>query len=118
MVSFKSQHSLEKRTQISTKIRREHPDRVPIILERAPGKNTPPTSKTKYLAPQVITIGKFSHEIRRHIQLDSNEALYLFVGGSNLVPSNITMNELYQRYRDEDGFLYIKYGCEATFGSN
>jgi GABA(A) receptor-associated protein len=54
--------------------------------------------------------------IRNRIKLDSKEAIFIFVGNGTLVPSNYSINEVYDTYKNEDGFLYIIYTAENTFG--
>ena len=47
--------------------------------------------------------------------LSPDQSLFLFV--ANILPTTgDLMRELYGRYREEDGFLYIKYCGESTFG--
>ena len=53
--------------------------------------------------------------IRKRLQLDSSDALYLFVNGNIMTCSN-TMGIAYDNYKDSDGFLYLKYSKESTFG--
>ena len=61
------------------------------------------------------TCGQFIYIIRSQLQLSSEQAIFLFVNDS--IPSTSqTMNQLYQLYKDEDGFLYITYSSENTFG--
>ena len=48
--------------------------------------------------------------------LSPEEALFIFAG-SSLLSSNTLISVAYERYKDADGFLYIKYSGENTFGS-
>ena len=41
--------------------------------------------------------------------------LYLFVNG-NLPTTSEQMNNIYDKYKSEDGFLYVTYSGENTFG--
>uniref|UniRef100_A0AAY4DST6 Autophagy-related protein n=2 Tax=Denticeps clupeoides TaxID=299321 RepID=A0AAY4DST6_9TELE len=53
--------------------------------------------------------------IRKRIQLPSEKAIFLFV--DKTVPqSSITMGQLYEKEKDDDGFLYVAYSGENTFG--
>ena len=40
----------------------------------------------------------------------------LAVGQDSLAPVSHTMGMIYDKHRDEDKFLYIRYSGEATFG--
>lgn len=116
---FKAENSLSKRKQLSEKIIATHKDRVPVILLKVKGasRGTPDIGKTKFLAPQTFTVQQLLLEIRRSFDtLRAEQAIYLFVGDGVLVPSSSTIAQVYERFKDEDGFLYIYYSAEDTFG--
>ena len=53
--------------------------------------------------------------IRKRINLQPEIGLYIFIGG--FIPSNSTLlKNLFLDFRDDDGFLYIEYDVENTFG--
>ena len=53
--------------------------------------------------------------IRKRIDLAPEKAIFLFV--DRIVPqSSWTMGELYNSHRGKDGFLYVAYSGESTFG--
>jgi len=39
--------STEKRKEVAEKLRAKYPDRIPVIVERAPKSNAPPLDKKK-----------------------------------------------------------------------
>ncbi|MFT7813975.1 gamma-aminobutyric acid receptor-associated protein-like 2 [Arapaima gigas] len=99
----------------SAKIRSKYPDRVPVIVEKVSGSQIVDIDKRKYLVPSDITVAQFMWIIRKRIQLPSEKAIFLFV--DKTVPqSSLTMGQLYEKERDEDGFLYVAYSGENTFG--
>ena len=55
--------------------------------------------------------------IRKRIKLRPEKAIFIFVS-SVLPPSAALMSSIYEEHRDEDGFLYIQYSGEHTFGEN
>ncbi|DAA20342.1 TPA: gamma-aminobutyric acid receptor-associated protein-like 2 [Bos taurus] len=112
---FKEDHSLEHRCVESAKIRAKYPDRVPVIVEKVSGSHIVDIDKRKYLVPSDITVAQFMWIIRKRIQLPSEKAIFLFV--DKTVPqSSLTMGQLYEKEKDEDGFLYVAYSGENTFG--
>jgi len=115
-VSFKLTCPFEKRRQLSTKILATYPDRVPVIVERAPKTTVPLIDRKKFLAPGDITVAKFISEIRKHIELSSDKSIFIFVGNNQMPPSASVMSQIYEKYADEDGFLYVMYSGENTFG--
>eukprot|EP00211_Chloroparvula_japonica_P013472 CAMPEP_0119130708 /NCGR_PEP_ID=MMETSP1310-20130426/8506_1 /TAXON_ID=464262 /ORGANISM="Genus nov. species nov., Strain RCC2339" /LENGTH=121 /DNA_ID=CAMNT_0007121237 /DNA_START=113 /DNA_END=478 /DNA_ORIENTATION=- len=113
--TFKEQHPYQKRVEVAAKIRQKYPDRLPVIVEKAPGSKAPDIDKRKYLVPVDITIGNFYTEIRNHIKIDANMSIFLFV--NNVIPPTpAPMFQIYDQYKDDDGFLYIQYTDENTFG--
>jgi len=115
-MSFRD-HPFEKRQKEASNVRSKYPDRVPVICERSKQcKDIPQVDKRKYLVPSDLTIGQFIYIIRKRMALDSAKALFLFVNDSVLVPTSANINSIYDQYHDNDGFLYITYSGENTFG--
>ena len=115
MKSFKDSHTVEERTNESTKIIAKYPQRIPIIVERATGCRLNNIQKNKYLAPRDMAMCQFVFTVRKKIELQPSEAIFLMVNGQ-LVQSSILLAEIYEKHKDEDGFLYIVYTSENTFG--
>lgn len=112
--SFKNDNSFKERLEESSTIKKKYPDRIPIIVERANNK-IEDIDKKKYLVPKDLTMGQFMHVVRQRIKLQSNIAIYLFI--NNIIPTTSELvNNLYDNYKDDDGFLYISYHGESTFG--
>ncbi len=111
---FKMMHNFDTRFEESQRILHKYPDRIPIICE--PSKtSSPQIDKTKYLVPRDLTVGQFLYVIRKRMSLSPEQAIYLFIGGTIPTTSEM-MNVIYENHRDADGFLYVYYSCENTFG--
>ena len=116
---FKKDNSFESRKSESDRILDKYPDRIPIICEKNKSANNdiPYLDKIKYLIPNNLTIGQFIYVIRSRMKLPSEKAIFLFVNGS--IPSSSELISLiYENNKDRDGFLYITYSGENTFGFN
>jgi GABA(A) receptor-associated protein len=113
---FKSQFSLDDRTYESMRIMMKHPNKIPVICEKHSSCRTvKQIEKKKYLVASDYTCGQFIHIIRTQLQLEPEQAIFLFVNDS--IPSTSqTVSQLYQEHKDVDGFLYVKYASENTFG--
>jgi GABA(A) receptor-associated protein len=115
---FKQEHAFDKRVEVSKRIREKYTDRIPVIVERSPRSDLPNIDKKKFLVPNDLTAGRFLYEIRKHIHIDARKALFLFVGQGQgtLPPTGMVMSQIYERYKDDDGFLYFTYAGENVFG--
>lgn len=115
---FKEEHPLEKRQAEAARIKEKYPDRIPVIVERAESsKSIPDIDKKKYLVPADLTVGQFVYVIRKRIKLSPEKAIFIFID-NKLPPSASLMSAVYEEMKDKDGFLYIKYSGENTFGSD
>ena len=115
-MDFKSSNTFEDRCSESARIREKFPGRIPTIVERS--MRTPDIldlDKHKFLVPGDLTVSQFIFVIRKRISLPSEQALFLFVGGS-LPTTGTLLRELYTMHKDIDGFLYVQYSGENTFG--
>jgi len=112
---YKEEHPFEKRRAEGEKIRKKYPDRVPVIVEKAPRARIGDLDKKKYLVPSDLTVGQFYFLIRKRIHLRPEDALFFFV--NNVIPpTSATMGSLYQEHHEEDFFLYIAYSDESVYG--
>lgn len=113
---FKKTFSLEQRQEESSRLRNKYPLLVPIIVQRDAKSDIPEIDKHKYLVPVEITLGQFLYIIRRRINLKPEKALYIFINNKVIPPTAAVISHLYETYRDKDGFLYVTYSGENTFG--
>jgi GABA(A) receptor-associated protein len=112
---FKKKHEYNKRLIESTNIKQKYKDRIPIIVEKYKDSILPNIDKCKYLVPEDMSLGQFIYVIRKRIKLDADQSLFVTVNGV-LGGSSTTISELYDSYKDDDGFLYVVYTSENTFG--
>merc|ERR1712087_717230 len=112
---FKKTHPKAKREFEAERIRKKYPDRIPVICERAHGSEISDIDKKKYLVPSDLTVGQFVYVIRKRIKLAPEKAIFIFIG--EVLPSTAAvMSKIYEDYKDEDGFLYVTYSGENSFG--
>lgn len=115
METFREKHSFDERLQQSSKIMVKYPDRLPIICLKHPDSQIQQIDKEKYLVPSDLTIGQFVFVIRKRIKLDPTVGLFIFV--NNMLPPTASLvSQVYDKHKDDDGFLYITYSGENTFG--
>merc|ERR1739838_318068 len=105
----------DKRKKEADRIIKKYPERIPVICEKASQSDISDIDKKKYLVPSDLTVGQFVYVIRKRIKLEPEKAIFIFV--NNTLPSTAAvMSALYEEQRDADGFLYIAYSGENTFG--
>ena len=105
------------RSNECNRIRAKYPDRIPVIVERSRhSKELKEIDKKKFLIPADLTVGQFVYVIRRRITIQSDKALFLFMNDYALPASSELLSVIWKNYRDKDGYLYIKYSGESTFG--
>ncbi len=117
MSLYKQRVPLTQRVVEATKVKQKFPGRVPVIVEKAErnDSNIPDIDKSKFLVPGDLSFGQFIYIIRKRIMLSPDKAIFLFVNNV-LITSSTLMNEVYNNYADSDGFLYVVYNGESTFG--
>jgi len=113
---FKSQSLFKERQAESNRIRNKFPDRIPIVVEKSETSDVPDIDKSKYLVPQDLTMGQFLYVIRKRIKLAPEKAIFLFINNS-LPPTSASVSAIYEKHKDVDGFLYVIYSGENTFGA-
>ncbi|CAH1451319.1 unnamed protein product [Lactuca virosa] len=114
---FKQEHDLEKRRAEAARIREKYPDRIPVIVEKGERSDVPNIDKKKYLVPADLTVGQFVYVIRKRIKLSAEKAIFIFVDNA-LPPTGAIMSAIYEEKKDDDGFLYVTYSGENTFGDD
>ena len=115
MNKFKKKYSFEKRRDESLSVINKYPDRLPIIVQRDNKSELPEVDKCKYLVPRNMTMSQFSFVIRKRIQLEPSQAIFITINHA-LVASSKLLSEVYEEQKNEDGFLYVIYTGENTFG--
>ena len=61
-------------------------------------------------------MAEFMYVIRKRIRISPEKSIFLFVENLGMVPTSYNIKQVYDEAQDKDGFLYIKYCGESTFG--
>jgi GABA(A) receptor-associated protein len=117
---YKEEVDFDTRCQESRRVKTKYPGRIPIVVEKyhgwTNGDSIPDINKKKFLVKENFTMGHLMYLIRDNINIRSDQQLFLFCGKNELPPSASSMANIYDQYKDEDGFLYIFYAGESSFG--
>ena len=104
-----------KKSQI---ILEKYPDRVPLIIQ--PSKNDRdayPIDKSKYITPRDLTLLQLQQIIRKRVKFPAEKALFMFIN-NKIYPITAVVGTIYDTNKDADGFLYVTYCQESTFGDD
>lgn len=117
MSTFKATRSFAERCSESRRVRAKYPDHVPIVCEKDPldRGGVPDIDKRKFLVPVGATVGQFMQVLRGRIRVPPSQALYVLIR-STMPPTAARMGDMYEDHQDSDGFLYVMYAAENTFG--
>ena len=114
---YKEKKTFEQRYGEFQRISRKHPDKIPIICEKEEKSKLKIIEKTKYLIEKTINLPQFSSIIRQKLELGENDALFFLVNGKISISGTISMADIYNNYKEKDGFLYIAYASQETWGN-
>ena len=115
-INFKTKHTLEERKFESARIKKKFNNRIPIIVECiGPTRTIQNIDKHKFLTPMDLTFGQFAYVVRKRLKLNSEIGIFYFINNKMFTMSE-TLASIYNNEMDEDGFLYIHYSGENTFG--
>jgi len=103
--------SFQDRMSDSTNIRSMAKHKIPIIIEKEHNVTLPSLRYNKIVIPKEITVEQLLTKLRTEmLNIESTTKLFLYFGTDKKLPElNETMDDLYQKYKNEDGFLYCKY---------
>ena len=118
--NYKKITSFEERKQKSHKMTVSYPERIPVIIEMSSSSASYQSyiaaiHKVKYLVPYYLTMGQFIKILRDKIKIDPSTALFFFIN-NKIFPITTPIGIIYKDEVDEDGFLYIEFCEESTFG--
>jgi GABA(A) receptor-associated protein len=102
----------QKRKEEASRMRIKYADRIPVIIERKRGSTLTALTQSKFLVPSELTVGQLLYVVRKRMKLTPTQSIFFFV--ENTIPSSSTLVSSLKTHCD--GFLYIEYDQENTFG--
>jgi microtubule-associated protein 1 light chain len=88
-----------------------------VIVERFHReRNLPKLDRNKFLVPQELTMSQFVTIIRNRMELNENQAFYLLIDDKGIASMSMTLAEIYDKKKSNDGFLYMSYASQEMFG--
>ncbi|KAH8150212.1 uncharacterized protein LAJ45_05898 [Morchella importuna] len=115
LLDFKSTYTSTERRRASAAMLISRPSHIPVICEKAPNSKMEGPNLIKVLIPPERQVAYLLHLIRRRTKIAPTQALFLLVDGV-LPPTSMELGALFEESRDADGFMYVVYTSEETFG--
>ena len=105
---FKNDFTFGQRIEESERVKKDNPGKIPIICERDLRSKLGQLEKTKYLIDNLSSLEVLTNNIKKKLNIGEEEALFFYANGKiPLVGNKNTIEEIYEKYRDDDGFLYL-----------
>lgn len=101
---------VEDRLILRDKFRLKHPDHIPLVININ-------KSEKKLLVNKDSLLYTVNNNIRKNIIMNEHETGILFVKPNNIMlKGSDSLQDVYEKFKQADGFLYLDYKTEATFG--
>ena len=111
---FKTKYSEEERTKDYEDLQRKHPNKYPIIFEKMPNSNLENLSKEKYLIDPELSFRQVNYFVKGKLSLeDEHKNIRFYINGKIPIKSNENVKDIYDKYKQNDGFLYLGYDFKS-----
>ena len=104
---------IETRKEQWSKIIESSHGKIPVVIEWGSTYIiTPLLKQNKFLFPEEFTFFDFSQVIRRKLQLNDRQTVSFFFSSNKFFRTGKSMKQIYEEWKDWDGFLYCQYVFE------
>ena len=111
---FKTKYSEEERTKDYEDLQRKHPNKYPIIFEKMPNSKLENLSKEKYLIDPELSFRQVNYFVKGKLLIeDEHKNIRFFINGKIPIKSNENVKDIYDKYKQNDGFLYLGYDFKS-----
>ena len=111
---YQKTYTFKERNEEAIRILKKYPNKIPIIVQKK-DNSLPDLDKKKFLVPLDFTIAQFILTLRKRISLDPSVTMIIFINNKIMSCSEL-LSSIYINEKNKDGFLYIDYTGENTFG--
>ncbi len=105
----KMMYHFDKRIKESKYLIEKYPGKIPVIVEKSDRLNIPDISKHKYLFNRNVKFGSVMVKIRKILGVSSSTEVYFSVNNNIIPKTYYIMNDIYEKYKDKDKYLYLTY---------
>lgn len=109
---------LEERKEKLDKLLNRNPNKIPIIFEKhKDSKLKVENGDAKFISTKNIKLAEFTKQLRDMWKLKEDTSLFFSCGSKAVLKPDISIGDLHEQNKDEDGYLYIQYREVETFGN-
>ena len=113
-IDYKIKRTFKERLNESQIILKKYPEKVPVIINEC-SEDLKDKLKRKMLIQKDMTVAQYMQSLRTKFNINSEESILMFINCS-LPTSSTLIGYLYEKNKDNDGFLYISILKENVFG--
>ncbi len=117
---FKESTTYNHRVKKSKYLLDSYEGRIPVIIEKAKKETILNNiNRNKYLIPVNMTISNILMLIRQNLTINENQSIYIITKSNNttiMLNPTQSLENVYNTYKCNDGFLYLEYCGENVFG--
>ena len=113
---FKMTNSFENRKAESKRVREKYPDKIPVIIEKSDSTTLGDIKKHKYLFQKELTMAQILLYVREQLNVQQTDTIILYVANKYIPLNSELLSQVYEKYADKDGFMYITYTKQEAYG--
>jgi hypothetical protein len=114
VTKYKHSVNLDKRISRSSEITADLSNKVPIVI--LPGAGVDKEKVMKFIMRQETSSAVLMYQIRLQLQLNQTQGLFAYLADGTPLLGEVTVGQLCEAKRDEDGFLYIVAATQEELG--
>lgn len=115
MYGFKTATDCSARLALSQKIIHNYPGYYPVLIQRKTPTD-PEISKNKFIVHGSSHVISLISQSKSLMKLSSSDFVTFFVQDNIRLNLTSDIKTVYDKYKNQDGFLYVYYTSESAFG--
>ncbi len=114
--AFRNRDISEKEKKLQ-RLKEANPNKIAVIFEAHSLSKLVGATEMKYFCSKNLKIGYFSQDIIKKCKLSAETSLYFCCSDNRLIKSDAIVADLYEKYKNPDGYLYVQFREIQSLGS-